>query len=84
LWKIHKKLRSTSTWFPIRYNFVSEKSSADRPTKSTTNVNHIGEVDFIVPRDEMIHDRSMSYLSSVESLIKLDNVWLATIAGSIF
>jgi len=67
----------------IRY-LVSEKSNADRSAESAINVNHIGEVDFIVPRNEMIHDRSMSYLSSFESLIKLDNVWLATIAGSIF
>jgi len=65
----------------LGYNFVSEKSSADRFAESVTNVDHSREVDFIVPRDEMIHDRSMSYLPS---LIKLDNVWLATISGSVF
>ncbi|XP_039308640.1 uncharacterized protein LOC105198717 isoform X2 [Solenopsis invicta] len=54
----------------------------ERPTTIPT-VTYIDEVDFIVPRNEMIHDRSMPYLSSLESTIKIDNIWLATIAGEL-
>ncbi|XP_011349315.1 uncharacterized protein LOC105286222 isoform X2 [Ooceraea biroi] len=53
--------------------------TSERPS-TTESVNHIEEVDFIVPRDEMIRDRSMSYHPS---LIQIDNVWLATIAGEL-
>lgn len=60
------------------FSFVLEK-----PT-TIASVTHIEEVDFIVPRNEMIHDRSMSYLSSLEPNLKLDNVWLTTIAGGEF
>lgn len=47
-------------------------------------MNHFEEIDFIVPRNEMIHNRSMSYLLLLNLTIKLDNIWLATIAGRIF
>ncbi|XP_011700217.1 PREDICTED: uncharacterized protein LOC105457309 [Wasmannia auropunctata] len=50
---------------------------------TVASVTHIEDIDFIVPRNEMIHDRSMPYLSSIEPSIKLDNVWLATIAGEL-
>lgn len=51
---------------------------------TSDSVNHFEEIDFIVPRNEMIHNRSMSYLLLLNSTIKLDNIWLATIAGRIF
>ncbi|TGZ52877.1 Uncharacterized protein DBV15_10985 [Temnothorax longispinosus] len=47
------------------------------------SVTHIEEVDFIIPRNEMIHDKSMSYISSPKPDLKLDNVWLTTIAGEL-
>lgn len=58
--------------------FVLEKST------TIASVTHLEEVDFIIPRNEMIHDKSMPYLASFEPTIKLDNVWLATIAGKKF
>ncbi|KAL6440867.1 hypothetical protein ACFW04_003353 [Cataglyphis niger] len=50
---------------------------------TSDSVNHFEEIDFIVPRNEMIHNRSMSYLLLLNSTIKLDNIWLATIAGDL-
>lgn len=46
-------------------------------------MDNIEQVDFIIPRDEMIHEKSMSYLSSLDLILKLDNVWLTTIAGKL-
>lgn len=42
------------------------------------------QVDFIMPRHKMIHDRSMSYSSSPGPKLEIDNVWLATIAGTLY
>ncbi|EFN72998.1 hypothetical protein EAG_11290 [Camponotus floridanus] len=54
------------------------------PERSTTDsTNNLEEVDFIIPRNEMIHNKSMSYLFLLNSTIKLDNIWLATIAGEL-
>ncbi|XP_011864276.1 PREDICTED: uncharacterized protein LOC105560094 isoform X2 [Vollenhovia emeryi] len=53
----------------------------EKPT-TIASVTYIEDVDFIVPRNEIIHDRSMPHLYSLEPL-KLDNVWLTTIAGDL-
>jgi len=55
----------------------------ERPT-TIASVTYSEEIDFIVPRNEMIHDRSMPYLSLLEPDLKLDSVWLTTIAGREF
>ncbi|XP_014480693.1 PREDICTED: uncharacterized protein LOC106747566 [Dinoponera quadriceps] len=40
-------------------------------------------VDFVLPRSEMIHDKSMSYLPLLGLNVNLDNIWLTTIAGDL-
>lgn len=62
-------------------NFVSERSEGTTEDRGLTDATHMEEVDFIIPRSEIIRDRSMSYLSSLDPDIKLDNVWLTTVAG---
>lgn len=39
------------------------------------------EVDLIVPKGEMVVLRSMWFQSLMDSTAKLDNVWVATLAG---
>ncbi|XP_032678685.1 uncharacterized protein LOC116847627 [Odontomachus brunneus] len=53
----------------------------ERP--STDSMDYAEQVDFILPRSEMIHAKSMSYLSFLGLNINLDNVWLTTIAGDL-
>ncbi|KZC14462.1 hypothetical protein WN55_06922 [Dufourea novaeangliae] len=40
-------------------------------------------VDFVLPKSQMVHEPSMWYHSLMTSSVKLDNVWLATIAGDL-
>lgn len=65
-----------------RKNLCFTESPNDSPIDNSTNISE--EVDFIIPKHKMIRNRSMSYLNSLESKKKLDNVWLATIAGGRF
>ncbi|XP_020295729.1 uncharacterized protein LOC109860805 isoform X2 [Pseudomyrmex gracilis] len=62
-------------------NWMKSESPNDSPIDNSTNISE--EVDFIIPKHKMIRNRSMSYLNSLESKKKLDNVWLATIAGEL-
>lgn len=41
------------------------------------------EVDFVLPKSLMIHESSMWYQTLINSPVKLDNVWLTTIAGEL-
>ncbi|KAI4487516.1 hypothetical protein M0804_005665 [Polistes exclamans] len=47
-----------------------------------TNVNE-DEIDFIIPKDKMIIERSMWQQSINTSEITIDNIWLTTIAGDL-
>ncbi|XP_071580984.1 uncharacterized protein [Temnothorax nylanderi] len=66
----------------VGLNQIVNTETFERPV-TIASVTHIEEVDFIIPRNEMIHDRSMSYISSPKPDLKLDNVWLTTIAGEL-
>lgn len=57
---------------------VSERSGA------IDSIDYTEQVDFVLPRSEMIHDKSMSYLSFLGLNVNLDNLWLTTIAGKLF
>lgn len=39
------------------------------------------EVDFVLPKSQMILEPSMWYHALMTSSVKLDNMWLATVAG---
>ncbi|XP_012215810.1 uncharacterized protein [Linepithema humile] len=70
----------------VRLHEIIDAITSERPSvmnSGFTDANHMEEVDFIMPRSEMIHDKSMSYLSSLDPAIKLDNMWLTTIAGEL-
>ncbi|EFN82873.1 hypothetical protein EAI_07317 [Harpegnathos saltator] len=54
----------------------------ERPS-TIDGMDYPDQVDFILPRSEMIHARSMSYLSFLGLNVNLDNVWLTTIAGDL-
>ncbi|XP_017793338.1 PREDICTED: uncharacterized protein LOC108575131 [Habropoda laboriosa] len=41
------------------------------------------EIDFVLPKAQMIHKPSMWYQTLINSPVKLDNVWLTTIAGEL-
>ncbi|XP_026668550.1 uncharacterized protein LOC108624121 [Ceratina calcarata] len=41
------------------------------------------EIDFVLPRSEMIHEPSMWYNQLITSNAELDNIWLTTIAGEL-
>jgi phosphatidylinositol-bisphosphatase len=68
----------------IPYNLHNVCLSAATNYLQCKQVNRIKEVDFIMPRSEMIHDKLMSYLSLSDPAIKLDNVWLSTVTGRCF
>lgn len=42
------------------------------------------EVEFILPRNQIIHKPSMWYNALKSSSMKIDNIWLTTIAGKIY
>lgn len=42
------------------------------------------EVEFILPRNQIIHKPSMWYNALMSSPMKIDNIWLTTIAGKIY
>lgn len=42
------------------------------------------EVEFILPRSQIIHKPSMWYNALKSSSMKIDNIWLTTIAGKIY
>ncbi|KAM0732479.1 hypothetical protein ACS0PU_002021 [Formica fusca] len=67
----------------VELNQTINMMTSERINTISDNVNHFEEIDFIVPRNEMIHNRSMSYLLLLNLTIKLDNIWLATIAGEL-
>lgn len=65
-------------WTHLSTYFVSERPSI------IDSMDYAEQVDFILPRSEMIHAKSMSYLSFLGLNVNLDNVWLTTIAGKLF
>ncbi|XP_053999158.1 uncharacterized protein LOC128887365 [Hylaeus anthracinus] len=41
------------------------------------------EIDFVLPKSQMIHEQYMWYRTLMSSSVELDNVWLTTIAGDL-
>lgn len=51
---------------------------------NSTNTYNEEEVDFVLPRNQMIHKPLMWYDALMASSVKIDNIWLTTIAGNVY
>ncbi|XP_076168966.1 uncharacterized protein LOC143147535 [Ptiloglossa arizonensis] len=61
-----------------------ETPSSEINITNTANLKYNEEeIDFIMPKSQMLHEQSMWYRILMTSSIKLDNVWLTTIAGEL-
>ena len=71
--------------FPLETNSTNNNSLFPLETNSTNtyNLNNEEEVDFVLPRNQMIHKRLMWYDALMASSVKIDNIWLTTIAGNV-
>lgn len=67
----------------VAVNQLVASSETSPLEMNSTNTYNEEEVDFVLPRNQMIHKPLMWYDALVASSVKIDNIWLTTIAGEL-
>ncbi|OAD54861.1 hypothetical protein WN48_06061 [Eufriesea mexicana] len=71
----------------IAVNQLVTSLKISHPEMNSTNIYNLKydeeEIDFVLPRSHMSHKPSMWYSALMTSSVKIDNIWLTTIAGEL-